>query len=294
MNKRQIKTLSIVSIVKTIIYRYHFYNKIFVKLKEAYKKIISFYLNFLHRNQQTIFSRILRFRGISALALSVETDYLFTSKQTKINFYTFPGEICLKISTKANSIEKASTVVQPTITEIRKITQLNYYGHNHDTLIKIVAKLLRENQNTVSVAESCTGGGLGAIFSSFPGSSNYFLGGIIVYSNQAKISLLEVSEKTLSIYGAVSSNTAKQMALGVKKKLGTSWGLSITGIAGPGGGTQMKPVGLVYIGIADPENKVSSTRCFFGSCKRDIIRSLSEYSALDQLRRSLLTKLNMC
>ncbi len=293
MNKQQISTLSIVNILGITLSKYNFYNEFFAKAKQAHKKITFFCLNYLCWNQRTIFNKVLRFRGISTLALAIKIDNLSTLKQTKMNFYTVPGEICLKISTKANCMEKASTIIQPIITEIHKVTELDCYGNDYDTLIKIVAKLLVESHNTVSVAESCTGGGLGAILSSSPGSSNYFSGGIIVYSNQAKISLLEVSEKELGIHGAVSSSIAKQMALGVKKKLGTSWGLSITGIAGPGGGTRMKPVGLVYIGIADPENKSNSIRCFFGSHTRNLIRSLSEYSALDQLRRRLLIKAKM-
>ena len=290
MNKQHISNLDIVNIVSIILYKYSFCNEFFVKAKQAYKKITFFCLNYLYWNQKIAFSKVLRFRGISTLALTIKIDYLSTLKQTKMNFYTVPGEICLKISTKANCMGKASTIIQPIITEIYKATELDCYGNDHDTLIKVVAELLVESHNTVSVAESCTGGGLGAILSSSPGSSNYFSGGIIAYSNEAKISLLEVSEKELGAYGAVRSSTAKQMALGVKKKLGTSWGLSITGIAGPGGGTRMKPVGLVYIGIADPENKANSIRCFFGSHTRNLIRSLSEYSALDQLRRRLLIK----
>ena len=290
MTKQQAKTLITLNNADTSLHKCRFFNKVFVKIKQICKEIMSFHLNFLYRDQKTIFSKILRCRGISELALRIKVNHLFTLKQIEVYFDTFLGEICLKICTKKGSKEEAIAILQPIATEIRKATQLDCYGHDYDTLMKVVAKLLVRNKDTISVAESCTGGGLGAFLSSFPGSSNYFAGGVIAYNNQVKISLLKVSKQTLDIHGAVSYNTAKDMALGIKNKLGTSWGLSITGIAGPEGGTLTKPVGLVYIGIADPKNKASSIKCFFGHHKRNCIRSLSEYSALDQLRRSLLTK----
>lgn len=105
---------------------------------------------------------------------------------------------------------------------------------------------------TVAVAESCTGGGLGALITSVPGSSEWFAGGVIAYANEVKVRLLGVSARVLEKHGAVSAVTAKQMALGVKKRFGTNVGIGITGIAGPGGGSAGKPTGLVFIGLAEP------------------------------------------
>lgn len=141
---------------------------------------------------------------------------------------------------------------------------------------------------TLTVAESCTGGGLGSMLTSTPGSSQYFYGGVIAYENIVKISLLDVSQEDLATEGAVSHAVAKQMATGVVKKLGSNWGISITGIAGPGGGTESKPVGLVYIGIAKITGEVESFEHRFGALRsRDWIRRVSSCTALDLLRRKL-------
>ena len=141
---------------------------------------------------------------------------------------------------------------------------------------------------TLAVAESCTGGGLGSMLTSVPGSSQYFHGGVITYENIVKISLLDVSQEDLATEGAVSHAVAKQMATGVVKKLGSNWGISITGIAGPGGGTESKPVGLVYIGIAKITGEVESFEHHFGALRsRDWIRRVSACTALDLLRRKL-------
>ena len=124
-----------------------------------------------------------------------------------------------------------------------------------------------------------------------PGSSSYFLGGVIAYANEVKQNLLGVNSQDLASQGAVSSTVAKQMALGTKKRLQTDWGISITGVAGPGGGTETKPVGLVFIGLATPDNQTISQEYRFGQRRgRELVRHLSSYSALDLLRRSLIKR----
>jgi nicotinamide-nucleotide amidase len=125
------------------------------------------------------------------------------------------------------------------------------------------------------------------------GSSDYFSGGVIAYDNRVKVQLLGVNPQDLAEYGAVSDQVAQQMARGVREKLNTDWGISITGIAGPGGGTDSKPVGLVYIGLAYRTEIVTSYEYRLGSSRdRSAIRYISGCTALDQLRRNLLTKLD--
>lgn len=121
-------------------------------------------------------------------------------------------------------------------------------------LLKKVSDKLKEKHLTIATAESCTGGLLAHILTNISGSSEYFDRGVISYSNQSKINLLDVSEDTLIKHGAVSKQTAKEMAIGIKEKAKVDIGISTTGIAGPTGGTKEKPVGLVYIGIADSKN----------------------------------------
>jgi nicotinamide-nucleotide amidase len=152
-----------------------------------------------------------------------------------------------------------------------------------------VGKILLERGETLSVAESCTGGGLGSMLTEVAGSSAYFSGGIIAYSNQVKIQQLGVLEEFLTEYGAVSAIVARQMAKGVQAKFNTDWSISVTGIAGPSGATENKPVGLVYLAIANPEKQVESYELRLGDKRgREAIRYLTSCYALDKLRRELI------
>ena len=148
-----------------------------------------------------------------------------------------------------------------------------------------VGMLLSKNNMTISVCESCTGGMLGAMITSVPGSSKYFLGGIIAYSDLVKSKVVGVRAETLRHFGAVSPKVAKEMALAVKKRTLTDIGIGITGIAGPGGGTKKKPVGLVYIAIAI-RNTVVVKRFMFKGSRQKIRRTACKY-ALDLLRKIL-------
>lgn len=140
-----------------------------------------------------------------------------------------------------------------------------------------IGAILRDRKETLAVAESCTGGKVGDMMTDVPGSSDYFLGGIISYSNQAKIDILGVSRATLETKGAVSEDVAVQMAKGVREKLGSTYGIGITGIAGPTGGSKTKPVGLVYIAIASPNRAICERNVFKGS-RTDVKRAATEHS----------------
>ncbi|MEL6579310.1 MAG: competence/damage-inducible protein A [Cyanobacteria bacterium J06621_12] len=239
--------------------------------------------------KDTIYSEMMRFRGIGESALAEKVSHLFDSANPTVAPYAGKGEVRLRVAAKASSQIEAEAIIKPVATEIKQIAGLNYFGSNEDTLAAVVGKLLTDAQQTLSVAESCTGGGLGAILTETPGSSNYFLGGIIAYANRIKQTLLEVKEQDLIQYGAVSSTVAEQMAGGVKQRLQTDWGIGITGIAGPGGDTSDKPVGLVYVGIATPGGETLSCEYRFGDTRgRELIRYLSSCCALDLLRRKLL------
>jgi nicotinamide-nucleotide amidase len=149
----------------------------------------------------------------------------------------------------------------------------------------VVGEMLLRKKLTLSVAESCTGGLIGNLLTNVPGSSGYFLGGVIVYSNQAKMDLLRVSKETLDTHGAVSDPVAREMAAGVRRELKADLGLSVTGIAGPDGGTAEKPVGTVYIGLASGDETFSGKYRFWG--KREQNKSNSAMMALDWVRRAL-------
>jgi PncC family amidohydrolase len=148
-----------------------------------------------------------------------------------------------------------------------------------------VGKLLIERDLTMALAESCTGGLVGHLLTEVPGSSNYFLGGVVAYAYEAKEMILGVSHHTLSTYGAVSAETALEMAEGARRVLGADIGLSITGIAGPAGGTPDKPVGLVFIGLATRHDDQFEKHIW--ESDRSGNKALSAEAALDMLRRYL-------
>lgn len=237
---------------------------------------------------ETIYSRTLKFWGIAESALAEKVAPLLEMKNPTVAPYANHGEVKLRISARAKSQELADKLILPVEQKIRDIAGIDCYGINDDSIASVVGKLLSDAGETLAVAESCTGGGLGSMLTSVPGSSQYFHGGVITYENIVKISLLDVSQEDLATEGAVSHAVAKQMATGVVKKLGSNWGISITGIAGPGGGTESKPVGLVYIGIAKITGEVESFEHHFGALRsRDWIRRVSACTALDLLRRKL-------
>ena len=154
-----------------------------------------------------------------------------------------------------------------------------------ETMEEVVGRQLRESGKTLAVAESCTAGMLGMRITQIPGSSDYFKGGILCYSNQAKEELCGVPPELLQKHGAVSAEVAEALAKGVRDSLHSSIGLSITGIAGPGGGSPEKPVGLVYIGVSDGKQTENRHRIMPGD--RESIRERSTYLALSWLRRFL-------
>ncbi len=240
--------------------------------------------------QETIYSRTLRFWGITESALAEKVAPFFDLSNPTVAPYAGKGEVRLRVSSKAPSAETAMQAIMPVAEQLQDLGGLDCYGTDDDTLAVVVGKLLQAAGQTLAVAESCTGGGLGQQLTAVPGSSQYFWGGVISYDNQVKVSLLGVKGDDLAQYGAVSSEVAQQMATGVRSRLGTTWGLSITGIAGPDGGSETKPVGLVYIGLVGSNSPVESARYLFGSNRsRDSIRWMSISAALDMLRRKLLS-----
>jgi nicotinamide-nucleotide amidase len=241
--------------------------------------------------KEIIYSRSLKFWGIGESALAEKVAPYFNLPNPTVAPYAGKGEVRLRISARAASEATAEALILPIEKQIKDIAGLNYYGADHDILASVVGQLLRTSKETLSVAESCTGGGLGQMLTEVSGSSDYFWGGVISYDNSVKVGLLGVKPEDLDKFGAVSATVAEQMAVGVKTRLATTWGLSITGIAGPSGGTDTKPVGLVYIGLAGPKDEVASFEYRFGTMRgRSLIRHLSASTALDLLRRQLLTR----
>ena len=261
------------------------------EMHRMWREVAVPYLRSQGWGKSTIYSRTLRFWGISESALAEKVNPFFDLQNPTVAPYANHGEVKLRVSARADSAAAAAQLIAPIEQQLRQIGGMDCYGADDDSLASVVGSLLKAAQATLAVAESCTGGGLGEAITSVPGSSSYFWGGVISYDNTVKVGLLNVKAQDLAEQGAVSHAVAKQMAVGVRSQLGTTWGLSITGIAGPDGGTADKPVGLVYIGLAGPKMAQSFEHQFGALRGRAWIRRLSAATALDQLRRQLLIKL---
>jgi nicotinamide-nucleotide amidase len=169
-----------------------------------------------------------------------------------------------------------------------KAVEEHAYGVDEESLEAAVGKMLKKSGMMLGLAESCTGGYIGHLITSVPGSSAYFKGGIICYSNEVKKSSLHVREETLQQYGAVSEETVSEMLTGALNNLGCNVAIAVSGVAGPDGGTEEKPVGTVYIGVADKERKYIRRMRFTNFRERNI--QLSGVMALVMLRKFLLQK----
>ncbi len=236
--------------------------------------------------RESLITRVLRFAGIGEAALAEALDDLIAAQtDPTLALYAGRGEVRLRLATRALSAEEAQSRFAPIEAEVRKRVGSHLYGYDDDTLEGVIGKLLEQEGATLAVAESCTGGFLGHRLTNVPGSSRYFVGGVIAYANEIKTGQLDVPEADLEKYGAVSAVVAEAMARGVRNRLGSTFGISITGIAGPDGGTEDKPVGTVYIGWAGPDG--CDARRFMFPTSRETFKIRTTTAALDGLRRRL-------
>ncbi len=226
--------------------------------------------------------------GESSLAEKIKSweDSLATTP-IKIAYLPSPGQVKLRLSASGTNQQILGKSIDEKIKELRSIIPdsifaIEEYGKEPETLEKIIGDILRNKKKTLAVAESCTGGYIGHLITSISGSSDYFNGGIIAYANEIKMNVLKVDAATLEKQGAVSKEVAEQMSEGVRKRLKADFGISTTGIAGPTGGTEDKPVGTVWISVASAD-KVISEKFNFGNNRERNIRRAS-LSALNLLR----------
>jgi nicotinamide-nucleotide amidase len=196
------------------------------------------------------------------------------------------GEVQFHLRAQAESREKAQKAVDTLASKLEDEFEEAVFSAQGESLEQIVGYYLQMKSATLAVAESCTGGMLAQRITSVPGSSRYFVGGAVVYDNALKSELADVPPLMIAEHGAVSSQVAGALAEGIRARCKTSIGVGITGVAGPGGGTEQKPVGLVYIGIADDSGTEVVERRFPGD--RDRIRLYSTQQALDLVRRKLM------
>jgi nicotinamide-nucleotide amidase len=195
-------------------------------------------------------------------------------------------EIEVHLSAMSSSETDAAAILEEITAKLAEVLGPALFATNGETMEEVVGKLLADRGETVAVAESCTGGLIGMRLTEVPGSSDYFVEGAVTYSNTAKIRTLNVAAETLEAYGAVSAETAEAMAKGMRERAFTDYAIAVTGVAGPGGGSEEKPVGTVFIGYADGRRTKSIRMTFPGD--RYLIRWRSSQAALDYLRRQII------
>lgn len=236
-------------------------------------------------SNSTIRSRTLRILGVPEAALGEMFSEEMRGENPTVSPYAKVGEVHLRISAKAKTTAEAEALMQPVLERITSNLGDSVYTTADDDLAKVVIDKLAAKRYSLAVAESCTGGLLAARFTSIPGSSFVFAGGLIAYSDMLKVDMLHVVPEDLEKFGAVSEEVARQMATNVRARCGTTYGLSVTGIAGPGGATEAKPVGLVYLGISSPAGTRVEECRFRGS--REHIREISVQRSLALLWQEL-------
>jgi nicotinamide-nucleotide amidase len=232
-------------------------------------------------------SRLLRFWGVGESNLAEQMDDLLAGTNPTVAPYAGAGEVKLRLTARAADQAAAEALLAPVEAQIRSRTGNLCYGVDDDSLASVVLAALRQRGQTLAVAESCTGGGLGGALAAVPGASDVFLGGVIAYANSVKQQLLGVPADTLAVHGAVSDPVALAMAAGARRVTGADWAIAVTGIAGPGGGSADKPVGLVHIAMAGPQGAVSEAVRLGASRGRGWIQTLTVGEALNRLRLAL-------
>jgi nicotinamide-nucleotide amidase len=209
-----------------------------------------------------------------------------TYKDVETTILAGNAEIQLQLFCSKPALEAAQQRVDELASKLEEALDAHLYASSDETLEQIVLYYLELKQETLAVAESCTGGLLAQRITSISGSSRSFLGGAVVYSNELKTDFCGIPARLIEAYGAVSADVAEAMARGIRQRAGASMGVGITGIAGPGGGTEEKPVGLVYIAVSYG-NKTESLECNFRG-DRNRIRLWASQQALDLIRRRLM------
>ena len=255
------------------------------ELRPMFERDIAPYLN--KREPEGIYSRMIKICGMGESQVESQITDLMDRENPTLAPYAKTGEVHLRVTAKAGDEEQAETLIRPVEEELyQRFGKLIYTDQEEVTLEAAVVSLLEERGMMLTTAESCTGGLLAGRIMNVPGASNVYQEGHITYSNEAKEKILGVKYGTLATYGAVSPQTAAEMAAGAAAAAGAPAALSVTGIAGPGGGTREKPVGLVYIGCqVDGRVRVEEYH-FTGSREKN--REFAVVNALTILREELL------
>ncbi|MBR6701171.1 MAG: competence/damage-inducible protein A [Firmicutes bacterium] len=239
------------------------------------------------KTNDVIFYRMLRIFGIGESQLESMLEELITGQtDPTIATYAKEGEVSVRVTSKRKTMEEAAAAVDAMVEDVKKIIGDSIYSYDDEDLKDVVAKKLMEKGLSISCAESCTGGLFAATLIGVDGISSVFERGFVTYSNEAKEAELGVRHETLEKFGAVSEETAREMTAGLKKKTGSRVCISVTGIAGPSGGTEEKPVGLVYI-CADVDGNIMCNEYKVRPVSRNWIRSYTVMLMLNMINRMI-------
>jgi nicotinamide-nucleotide amidase len=241
-------------------------------------------------NLPVIIHRTIVTQGIpeSQLARLLQRYEDTLSKEVRLAYLPSPGMVRLRLSIVGKDRSKTENILNFELERLLKVVSDHVVGTADEKLEKIIGELLYKKGLTLSIAESCTGGMIAHLITSIPGSSHYFTGSVVAYSNEIKEKMLGVKKKSLISYGAVSEQVAGEMAAGALKHFGTDYSIATSGIAGPDGGTVEKPVGLVWISVASTE-RIITEKFHFGN-QRDTNIQKASLTALNMLRKFILNK----
>lgn len=239
------------------------------------------------RSPFQIYSRSLKFTGISESEVDSKISDIYTAHKNPITtILASPGEIEVHLLGRSKHSTLEIKKITDSLAEQIRLRLSEYFVTDEGiSFEEFILKKLKSRQLTLGVAESCTGGGLANRLTNIPGSSEVFLGGVISYSNELKMKLLGVKKETLERWGAVSKKTAKEMANGIRELCNSNIGVAITGIAGPGGGTEHKPVGFVCLHLSSDQIEIGIEKQLSGD--RQVIKTRSENHSLDLIRKYL-------
>ncbi|SDP63296.1 competence/damage-inducible protein A [Desulforhopalus singaporensis] len=239
-------------------------------------------------HQLTTYHRIFRIFNLPETEVNRRIATLDLNHDVHIGYYPVFPEVHLSLTVRNQKNNNAKRLFKSSCKAINTVLGDSIYGCDRESMEKIVGKLLKKSKLQLAVAESCTGGLICRRITNTPGSSDYLLGGVVSYANSMKSEFLGVDRELIEGKGAVSREVAEEMAVGIRTKSGADIGLAVTGIAGPGGGTKLKPVGTVYIAIATREENWVTKFHFDGD--RGQIREISAQSGLDLVRKYLLQR----
>ena len=234
-----------------------------------------------------IAKRLLKVTGVGESQLDDKISPIYGEYTNPVTTILFTdSEIEIHLTATAESVARAEEIAEELADKLEEAIGINLYTTRGETLEQVLGDRLRLKRYTIATAESCTGGLVAERITKVPGSSDYFVGGIVSYTNEVKARLLGVPEEVIERHGPVSGEVAEAMARGIKERMGATIGVSITGVAGPGGGTQAVPVGTVYIGLADDVTTTNRRLMLPGD--RHLIRWRASTAALEMVRRRYL------